>query len=454
MDRLARGEHPFDMDDAGVAEPRPDAELLGQQAADHLLLHLPVQRDGEFAAIGVHPQVDQRIGLRQFGQRPVQRTALIGVDRLDDRLQARCRELPGHPSGQRSTDPVPNRQRVDAVQGGHLTCPDPVGRNESLRRRPAQTGDPPRALTTSADLLTDGELAGEYPCPSRPASPVVVDFEHQRGGGGRGWPRPRQQRRQRVQQVPDAGAGQRRADQQRHHRTAADQPPGQLRQPATGETMPLHHLGQQVVVVPGEHLEHGVRGQRHGCGCGVRTALGPGAGQHHHLAGAPREPPAHLVDDPAAVGAGPVNFVDEEQRRHLQPAQRPPEHHGLRLDALDRRDHQDGGVQHGKAALHLGDEVGMAGGVDQVDLGLSTDEGRDIGADGDAAAAFQLHRVGPGGAEIDPAETVDGAGLEQQPFGQAGLAGVNVGENPQVEKVHAGAPGMVGRSGQGQPVQP
>ena len=39
----------------------------------------------------------------------------------------------------------------------------------------------------------------------------------------------------------------------------------------------------------------------------------------------------------------------------------------LRLDAFDRRDHEDRAVEHAEDAFDLRDEVGVAGRVDQVD---------------------------------------------------------------------------------------
>ena len=106
---------------------------------------------------------------------------------------------------------------------------------------------------------------------------------------------------------------------------------------------------------------------------------------------------------------------------------------GLRLHSLDRGDHQDGRVEDGQAALDLGDEVGVTRGVDEIDLNIARGERRHVRAHGDATAALDVHRVGTGGAGIDAAEFGDGASLEQQPFGQAGLARVNMRQDSEVE---------------------
>ena len=133
------------------------------------------------------------------------------------------------------------------------------------------------------------------------------------------------------------------------------------------------------------------------------------------------------------VGAAPVDLVHEEQRRDAQPLQRAHQHPGLRLHALDRRDHQHGAVEHAQHPLHLGDEVRVAGRVDQVDRDVVDDERHDGRLDRDAALAFQRQRVGLGAAVVDAADLVDDAGGVEQPLGQAGLTGVDVRQDPQVQ---------------------
>jgi hypothetical protein len=60
----------------------------------------------------------------------------------------------------------------------------------------------------------------------------------------------------------------------------------------------------------------------------------------------------------------------------------------------------------------------------------------DRGLDGDPALAFQRHRVGLGVPVVDAADVVDDPGGEQQPLGQAGLTGVYVRHDPQVQRAH------------------
>ena len=99
-----------------------------------------------------------------------------------------------------------------------------------------------------------------------------------------------------------------------------------------------------------------------------RAACGPGRARWCVPSGrrpgrAVRRSPA----DPLIARAGTVDLVHEQQRRDAQPLQGSHQDAGLRLHALDGGEHQDGAVQDAQHPLDLSDEVGVAGGVDQVD---------------------------------------------------------------------------------------
>jgi hypothetical protein len=147
-------------------------------------------------------------------------------------------------------------------------------------------------------------------------------------------------------------------------------------------------------------------------------------------------PAGHLLQHGGAVRATPVDLVHEDQRGDPQPAQGAHQHPGLRLDALDGRDDQDGAVEDAEHPLDLGDEVRVAGGVDEVDGDAVERERDDGGLDGDAAPPFQREGVGGGAAGVDAADLVDHSGGVQQPFGQAGLTGVDMRENSEIEQRH------------------
>ena len=91
----------------------------------------------------------------------------------------------------------------------------------------------------------------------------------------------------------------------------------------------------------------------------------------------------------SSSGAGPVDLVDEDERRDAQPSQRAHEHAGLRLHSLDGGDDEHRAVQHAEHALDLGDEVRVARRVDQVDGDVVDRERHDRGLDRDAALPLQ-----------------------------------------------------------------
>ena len=163
---------------------------------------------------------------------------------------------------------------------------------------------------------------------------------------------------------------------------------------------------------------------------------GPGAADRAHRHHGGRQPPGHRRDDPLRVGPGPVDLVDEEQRRDVEPLEGPEEERRLGLDTLDRRDDEDGAVEDAEDAFDLGDEVGVAGGVDEVDREIAHEERGDRGSDRDAALALELERVGLGGAGVDAAEVVDRAGDEEESLAEGGLTGVDVGEDSEIERTH------------------
>ena len=133
------------------------------------------------------------------------------------------------------------------------------------------------------------------------------------------------------------------------------------------------------------------------------------------------------------VGARAVDLVHEQERRNAQPLQGAHEDARLGLDALDRRDDQHGAVEHVQDTFNLGDEVGVARGVDQVDVDAAERERGDGRPDGDAAPALELQRVGLRGSGIDAADFVDDAGFEEKPLREGCLTGVYMRQDSEVE---------------------
>jgi hypothetical protein len=78
----------------------------------------------------------------------------------------------------------------------------------------------------------------------------------------------------------------------------------------------------------------------------------------------------------------------------------------------------------------------VAGRVDQVDRDVVDDERHDGRLDRNAALPFQRQGIGLGAARIDAADLVDDTGGIEQPLGQARLTGVDMRQNPQVQRSH------------------
>ena len=193
---------------------------------------------------------------------------------------------------------------------------------------------------------------------------------------------------------------------------------------------------QDRLVVLGEDLRRPPGGPRRRRERHDRRRPTAGVADRLHRDDRGREPPRHRRDDALGVGAGPVDLVDEDQGRDAKPLERAEQERRLRLDALDRGDDEHRAVEDAEDAFDLGDEVGMAGRVDEVDREVADQERGDRRPDRDAAFAFELERVGLGGAGVDAADVVDGAGGEEESFGESGLTGVDVGEDSEIERAH------------------
>ena len=104
--------------------------------------------------------------------------------------------------------------------------------------------------------------------------------------------------------------------------------------------------------------------------------------------------------------------------------------------------HEHRAVEHVQDALDLGDEVRVAGCVDQVDVHVAERERRDRGSDRDPALPLERERVGLCRAGIDAAELVDDARVVQQAFCESCLTGVYVRQDPKVQlfRRHASYP--------------
>ena len=136
------------------------------------------------------------------------------------------------------------------------------------------------------------------------------------------------------------------------------------------------------------------------------------------------------------VGAHLVHLVDEAEAGHAVAVGLAPHGLGLRLDAFLAVKHRARAVEHAQRALDLDGEVDVAGGVDQVDLVvdvvLGPGAGRRGRLDGDAALLLLLEEVHGRHALVHLADLVVAAGVEEDAFGDGGLACVDVGADADV----------------------
>src|SRR5690606_31454820 len=145
------------------------------------------------------------------------------------------------------------------------------------------------------------------------------------------------------------------------------------------------------------------------------------------------------LDTVIEVRAGTIELVDVAHPRHAVFLGLAPHGLGLGLDARDAVESGDGAVEDAQAALHLNSEVDVAGRVDDVEpvlgalaiLGLP-ETGRRGGGNGDAPLLLLLHPVHGGGALMGLADLVVFTGVEQDPLGRGGLAGVDVRHDAEV----------------------
>ena len=122
------------------------------------------------------------------------------------------------------------------------------------------------------------------------------------------------------------------------------------------------------------------------------------------------------------VGVFAVQLVDDHEARQLILVGVAPDQLGAHLHAGHGIHHHDGGLADVQGGFDLADEVGEAGRVQDVDFVVVILDGDDGGGDGDLAPALLVLKIGDGRAVLDLALPRDGAGVEQERFGQGRLA--------------------------------
>ena len=160
----------------------------------------------------------------------------------------------------------------------------------------------------------------------------------------------------------------------------------------------------------------------------------------------------HLVHHLGDAGVGPVDLVDHQHDGQAGLEGLAQDEAGLGERALGGVDQEQDAVDHVQATLDLAPEVGVARGVDDVELHAFPAHGRVLGQDGDALLALEVARVhDPVGELLVGPEC---AGLAEERVDQGRLAVVDVGHDGHVSDVVATRHGGANDRGPGRSLRP
>src|SRR5262249_20938693 len=101
----------------------------------------------------------------------------------------------------------------------------------------------------------------------------------------------------------------------------------------------------------------------------------------------------HALDGALEISADTVHLVDEGHAGHAVLVGLTPHGFGLRLHAGHAAEHGDRAVEHAQRTLHLGREIHVAGGVNDVNAVGEPFAGGGGRRNGDAAFTLLLHVV-------------------------------------------------------------
>src|SRR6185437_1909467 len=138
----------------------------------------------------------------------------------------------------------------------------------------------------------------------------------------------------------------------------------------------------------------------------------------------------YLVENFLGAGIGTVDLVDDQDGGQLGFERLGENVPGLGQRAFRGVDQQHDAIDHFEGAFDFAAEVGVAGGVDDVDLGVLVMDRRVLGQDGDAALFLELVRVHD--ALDDGLIAAEGAGLAEHGVDEGGLAVVDVSDDGDV----------------------
>jgi hypothetical protein len=143
-----------------------------------------------------------------------------------------------------------------------------------------------------------------------------------------------------------------------------------------------------------------------------------------------------LIHDLGDPGVGPVHLVHDQYDGEVGVEGLAEHEPGLRQRPLGCVDQEHDPVDHRQASLHLSAEVGVPGGVDDVDRHrVAVPDGGVLGEDGDPLLALEL--AGVHDPVLDVGVLAEGARLPEHRVDQRGLAVVDVGDDRDVPQVAA-----------------
>ena len=137
-----------------------------------------------------------------------------------------------------------------------------------------------------------------------------------------------------------------------------------------------------------------------------------GADRHLHGDAVAAELGLDLAQSFVEVGVFTVHAVDDDGAGDAALCGHLPGMLGADLHARGGADHDYGGVGGRETAVGLADEVGVTGGVDEVELVVFPLRGEEGGVDADLALDLVGVEVGGRGAVFDASEAVNGAADE------------------------------------------
>ncbi len=140
-----------------------------------------------------------------------------------------------------------------------------------------------------------------------------------------------------------------------------------------------------------------------------------------------------LVHDPIRTRARAIHLVDHDDGLESEGQRLARDKTGLRHRTFHRIDQQQHAFHHRQHALDLAAEIGVSGGIDNVDVRAFVLDGAVLRQDRDAAFLFQV--IGVHDPLCDMLMRGKRAGLAQKFVDQRGLAVVDVGNNGDVANV-------------------